>query len=209
MTVKSVVGHGADFIFYIKTSKARYVEAKEILKIRSRGPKYAQRALGQSGTSSRSSFSTVTSLDGNSSSSTSGEAQRALSPLATDGPPLAGPLSPPPNNRGHLRVLVCEDNLLNQKLLYRQLSKSGIETTVANNGLEAIEKLLQSNRDGRPINVCLMDLGESYGDCGKAMVLTSLSSEMPVCGGIEAAAKIRSLEREGELPGSLIIYAVT
>lgn len=188
MTVKSVLGHGADFIFYVKTVKTKYVENKESSKSRLRGPKLAQRALGQT-LSNRSSFSTVGSLD---SSSNSGELLRTVSPLIIDGQNgQSGMLSPPINNRNHFRVLVCEDNLLNQKLLHRQLTKAGIETIVANNGLEAIEKLLQSAKEGRPMNVCLMDL------------------EMPVCGGIEAAKRIRALELEGELPGNLVIFAVT
>lgn len=191
MTVKSILGHGADFIFHVKTVKTKYVESKESLKTRLRAPKLAQRALGQT-VSSRSSFSTVnSSIDGH---STAGDA-RTASPLAIEGSRPAqgqnGPLYPPINNRNHLRVLVCEDNMLNQKLLHRQLTKAGIETIVANNGLEAIDKLLQSAKEGRPLNVCLMDL------------------EMPVCGGIEATTRIRALEREGELPGRLVIYAVT
>lgn len=192
MMVKSVLGHGADFIFYLKTTKTKYVENKEAYKSRLRGPKLAQRALGQ-GSHSRSSFSTInSSSDGHSNA---GDSQRTASPLVVETSSKLnsqnGPLSPPISNRNHLRVLVCEDNLLNQKLLHRQLSKSGIETIVANNGLEAIDKLVQSAKEGRPLNVCLMDL------------------EMPVCGGIEATTRIRALEREGELPGRLVIYAVT
>lgn len=187
MTVKSVLGHGADFIFYVKTTKTKYVENKDNSKSRVRAPKLAQRALGQA-MSSRSSFSTVGS--GGDSSSSNVDLLRTASPMAVESR-NGGLLSPPINNRNHFRVLVCEDNLLNQKLLHRQLTKVGIETIVANNGLEAIDKLLHSAKEGRPLNVCLMDL------------------EMPVCGGIEAAKRIRALEREGELPGNLVIWAVT
>lgn len=186
MTVQSVLGHGANFIFYVKTVKTKYVENKELTKSRPRGPKLAQRALGHT-LSGRSSFSTMGSVE---SSSNAGDPAQMVSPMATethDGPLL----SPPVNSRGHFRVLVCEDNQLNQRLLQRQLTKAGIEATVANNGLEALDKLLHAAKEGRPLNVCLMDL------------------EMPVCGGIEAAKRIRALEREGELPGRLVIFAVT
>lgn len=186
MTVVSTLGHGADFIFYVKTVKTKYVENKEALKSRARGPKFAQRALGQV-SSGRSSFSTGASPDG---SSSPGDLLRTASPMAIEAR-NGGAMSPPLNNRNYFRILVCEDNLLNQKLLHRQLTKVGIEAVVANNGLEAIDKLLQSAKEGRPMNVCLMDL------------------EMPICGGIEAAKRIRALECEGELPGSLVIYAVT
>jgi CheY-like chemotaxis protein len=191
MAVKSVLGQGADFIFYLKTTKTKYVENKEAAKSRLRHPKFAHRTGLTQTLSNRSSFSTAASTE--TPSTISGDQIRTASPLVIETYPSNTnvPLSPPVNNRSHLRVLVCEDNLLNQKLLYRQLTKAGIETTVANNGLEAIDKLLQSVREGRPMNVCLMDL------------------EMPVCGGIEATTRIRALEREGELPGNLIIYAVT
>lgn len=38
-----------------------------------------------------------------------------------------------------LRILLAEDNLINQKLLQRQLIKAGFDVNVANNGLEALE----------------------------------------------------------------------
>lgn len=185
MTVQSILGQGADFIFYVKTVKTKYVENKELSKARVRGPKLAQRALGHT-LSGRSSFSTIGSVDSGSNAEETHTAS-PIPPEAEDGPLL----SPPLNSRGHFRVLVCEDNLLNQRLLQRQLTKAGIEVTVANNGLEAIDKLQHAAKEGRPLNVCLMDL------------------EMPVCGGVEAAKRIRALEREGELPGRLVIFAVT
>ena len=39
-----------------------------------------------------------------------------------------------------VRILLAEDNLVNQKLIKLMLGKAGYQVTVANNGLEALEK---------------------------------------------------------------------
>lgn len=66
-----------------------------------------------------------------------------------------------------IKVLVVEDNLVNQKVLRKQLTKVGIQVFVANHGGEALDKLMQStywrDRDGQDtkdrleIGVVLMD----------------------------------------------------
>jgi signal transduction histidine kinase len=52
-----------------------------------------------------------------------------------------------------LRVLLVEDNLINQQVLGKQLKKAGCMVAVANHGLEALKAL---NED--VFDVCLMDL---------------------------------------------------
>ena len=44
----------------------------------------------------------------------------------------------------HRRVLIVEDNLVNQQLLAKLLKKNGCECTVANDGQEAIDKIRAS-----------------------------------------------------------------
>ncbi|KAI8817329.1 uncharacterized protein EV422DRAFT_542429 [Fimicolochytrium jonesii] len=70
-----------------------------------------------------------------------------------------------------LKVLIVEDNMINQKVLRKQLDKEGVTTEVANNGQEAIEQFMKGN-----FNVIIMDV------------------EMPLMNGLEATGHIRALE---------------
>ncbi len=69
-----------------------------------------------------------------------------------------------------LRILLAEDNLVNQKLAVRILQKEGHHVTVAQNGVEVLEQL----KNGR-FDIILMDL------------------QMPEMGGEEATSHIRKL----------------
>jgi CheY-like chemotaxis protein len=71
-----------------------------------------------------------------------------------------------------LRVLLAEDNLVNQKLAVRFLEKAGHSVEVVNNGAEALAALERGTYD-----VVLMDV------------------QMPVMGGFEATAALRERER--------------
>lgn len=94
-------------------------------------------------------------------------------------------------------VLIVEDNIVNQKVLRRQLDNCGNTTFVANHGQEALETLQKSRfwagreADGVDISVILMDL------------------EMPIMDGVTCARKIRELEREGTITKHIPIIAVT
>lgn len=89
-------------------------------------------------------------------------------------------------SRPTLHALLVEDNLINQKVLRKQLMKYNFDVQVANHGAEAIEylktsKLWIGNYMGRVLDVVLMDL------------------EMPVMDGLTCARKIRELQREGAI----------
>lgn len=94
-------------------------------------------------------------------------------------------------------VLIVEDNIVNQKVLQRQLRNCGNNTFVANHGKEALQTLQRSRfwagqeAEGVDISVILMDL------------------EMPVMDGVTCARKIRELEREGTIIKHIPIIAVT
>lgn len=78
-----------------------------------------------------------------------------------------------------LRILVAEDNIVNQRLVVRLLQKRGHTVLVANTGREALAVL-----ERHPVDLVLMDV------------------QMPEMDGLEATAVIREQERQrgGHLP---------
>jgi len=90
--------------------------------------------------------------------------------LATAGRPIAG-----------ARILLVEDDLINQRVAGEMLRRAGLEVIVANNGVEALERLAR-----QPVyaafDAVLMDL------------------EMPELNGIEATQRIRANPSWAALP---------
>ncbi len=76
-------------------------------------------------------------------------------------------------NSNSVSVLLVEDNVLNQKLIFLNLSKFGYKIDIANNGKEAVD-MVKNKR----YNLIIMDL------------------MMPVMDGLEATLEIRKLEEK-------------
>ena len=67
----------------------------------------------------------------------------------------------PSGDCGHdvtLRVLVAEDNPVNQELTMAMVDKSGHECELAQDGREAVEAVLNAKRNGSPYDLVLMDI---------------------------------------------------
>lgn len=82
-----------------------------------------------------------------------------------------------------LKILVVEDNLINQKVVLKVLERIGFEAEVANNGFEAIEMVQKNNYD-----------------------LVFMDMEMPEMDGIEATERIKALK---DLESNPTIVAMT
>ncbi len=84
----------------------------------------------------------------------------------------------------HRRVLVVDDNVVNQIVARGQLEALGYEVVVAGDGIEALDSCCDE-----PPDMVLMDV------------------DMPVMDGLEASEHLRSLQRVGSLPPFPIIAA--
>lgn len=99
--------------------------------------------------------------------------------------------------KSSLKILIVEDNLVNQRVLQKQLRNLGCIVYVANHGGECLDQLREtkfwagSESTGKDLTVVLMDL------------------EMPVMDGLECARTIRRLQQEGSIVKHVPIIAVS
>jgi CheY-like chemotaxis protein/HPt (histidine-containing phosphotransfer) domain-containing protein len=104
--------------------------------------------------------------------------------------PASNKLDPTLAQRLPMRVLLCDDNAINQKVASRLLQQMGYQPDLAGNGLEAVEAL-----ERKPYDLIFMDV------------------MMPEMNGFEATAAIRERQKNNlQFPNfkpSLIIVAMT
>ncbi len=104
--------------------------------------------------------------------------------------PTPAKLDPTLARRLPLRVLLCDDNAVNQKVALRLLQQMGYQADLASNGLEALAAL-----DAKPYDLIFMDV------------------MMPEMGGFEATRIIRERQQQKEsfpnYRSSIIIVAMT
>ena len=97
---------------------------------------------------------------------------------------------------GISKILIVEDNLVNQKVLSKQLKNRGYVVVAANHGGEALEKLYKTTSyvgggDEDDFDVILMDI------------------EMPYMDGLSCVRHIRDLEANGKLKAHIPVVGVT
>ncbi|KAF8533909.1 hypothetical protein BDD12DRAFT_897402 [Trichophaea hybrida] len=104
--------------------------------------------------------------------------------------------APPVEKPKAYRVLIVEDNLINQEVLRRQLKNEGCVTHVANNGQQALDFVRSSS------------FGSASGK-GEHLDIILMDMEMPVMDGCTATRKIRELEKSGVLVKHVPIMGIS
>jgi PAS domain S-box-containing protein len=105
-----------------------------------------------------------------------------------------------------IHVLLVEDNLINQKVLARQLRKANCTVFIANHGEEALTILEQSTYwKHDSLN------GLQVGTISQPMALdvVLMDIEMPVMDGLQCTKQIRLLQSKGVIAGHVPIIATT
>ncbi|KAI9047730.1 hypothetical protein LZ554_008440 [Drepanopeziza brunnea f. sp. 'monogermtubi'] len=185
--VASEKGVGSTFAFYIKARKAEsFSEDTPIATTIS--------SLPRDSSSSSLTIESRKTLSGK-AIHRPGTTNDKKHPVTVTYPPASSP-SKTPIDHTKIKVLIVEDNLVNQKVLQKQLRNRGFMTEVANHGGEALDILRTSNfwsgvENGIDLAVILMDL------------------EMPIMDGLTCARMIREFEADGTIVRHVPIIAVT
>ncbi|KXS97045.1 hypothetical protein AC578_2865 [Pseudocercospora eumusae] len=122
------------------------------------------------------------------------EAHAEKAPVAED-----FPKEKQSQHQNNFHILLVEDNLVNQKILAKQLRKAKCTVTVANHGEEAL-KILESSDCWKSRSI--------HAEASKIDVVL-MDWEMPVMDGLTCTRKIRELENQGQINRRLDIIGTT
>jgi PAS domain S-box-containing protein len=142
--------------------------------------------------------------------------QTVADSIAEPGHPL--PPSQPAMDPSDISILIVEDNLVNQRILRRQLESTGFTTYCVNNGREALNFMKRtkywrsavgdSDDPASESTPADSDAGDDSAD-GEELSLILMDVEMPVLSGTEATREIRRWEEQGRLAVHVPIMAIT
>ncbi|KAL1388843.1 histidine kinase [Phyllosticta capitalensis] len=135
-------------------------------------------------------------------------AKRTVDPM-----PLTEPSDPPPmaNSSSRfpgLKVLIVEDNAINQKVMAQQLRRAGCEVRVASHGGEALAMLRKSTFAATPTTPPIFTPTSTAALLFEISVVL-LDLEMPIMDGLTCVRHIRQLEREAKLTRHVPVIAIT
>lgn len=117
----------------------------------------------------------------------------ALTRIKNDTAPLKAPIAATVPKH----VLIVEDNLVNQKVLSKQLRSAGCIVSVANHGEEALVFLATTR------------FWKGNEESGKELAVVLMDLEMPVMDGLTCVKRIRQLQKEGLIVRHIPVIAVT
>lgn len=131
----------------------------------------------------------------------------------TPAPKNGLPILPSRTNSGsvvkpqEVSILVTEDNLLNQKVLKKQLAKHGYKVYTADNGQEALDFLKTTRRwrDQHKVDAASETPPGQVVDVDVIL----MDIEMPVMGGLQSARCIRDYQEDGSITSHIPIIAVS
>jgi PAS domain S-box-containing protein len=200
--VRSTKGQGSTFAFYIKSRKT--------------DPPQAISPIGMPAPSLVPA-SPLRTVPPDQSQAVSTTDAPATDPILQQPAP---PTSQQDSNVRRLDVLIVEDNLVNQKVLKRQLQLSGNNTSVANHGGEALAAIRFSRfwnetaaAKNKPEWLSSVELqaAEGAADQGHSRDISVIlmDLEMPIMDGMSCTREIRRLEDEGVITHHIPIIAVT
>jgi CheY-like chemotaxis protein len=96
-----------------------------------------------------------------------------------------------------IHVLLVEDNLINQQILKKQLTKAGCVVHIANHGVEALKFLPET------------DIWHEQSEESKHLDIILMDWEMPEMDGLTCSRKIRELQKEAKVVRHVQIIATT
>ena len=226
--VSSAQGKGTTFFFYIKAERILDSPVDVKRPKLSRKPSYAAMLTeikDQKGSMDRTTTDLRMRKQTPSPMPSEGEKSRQPSPVTTPTYEFESPTTPSRLKDKHwpVDILLVEDNLINQRILARQLRKEGHTVATADNGLEAVEYVKQSSFAACPEARRLSTPssadwtpGAKLGDpplpslvVPKLLTIILMDIEMPIMNGLEATRKIREFQRDGVVMGHIPILAVT